>query len=151
MILVLMLAFGLQAPPDRGRVSDDGAQEKRTSKQSQRPALVSTRAVSDFFRWAGERKQHEIVDVWKKAVAVFPRGSAIEGYPDSVGDPASRRSLSARFMVSKQLERDGVKVEDVEAVTLFVGDDGQVQRDVVLVVSKVARTIVGVYQAWHGR
>ena len=54
-------------------------------------------------------------------------------------------------MVSKQLERGGGKVEDVEAVPLFLGDDGQIQRDVVLVVNKVTQTVVGVYQAWHGR
>ena len=151
MILVLILAVGLQAPPHSGPVADNAAQGKRPSKERQRSALVSARALSDFFGWARERKHYEVVDVWKKAVEVFPRASAIEGYPDSVGDPTSRRSLSARSMLSAQFERDGVKVDDVEAVTLFFGDDGLLSRDVVLVVSKVQRTIVGVYQAFHGR
>jgi hypothetical protein len=73
------------------------------------------------------------------------------GHPDSVGDPTSRRSVQALLMVSKQLERDGKKVDEVEAVTLFMGDDGFIQRDVVLVVSKVQRRVVGVYRAWYGR
>jgi hypothetical protein len=54
-------------------------------------------------------------------------------------------------MISKQLERDGEKVDEVDAVTLFSGDDGLIQRDVVLVVSKAQRTVVGVHQAWYGR
>jgi len=54
-------------------------------------------------------------------------------------------------MVSKQLERNGIKVEDVETVVLFFGDDGRIGRDVVLVVSKVTRKVIGVYQAFHGR
>jgi hypothetical protein len=112
---------------------------------------VSAEAVSDFFRWARQRDKHDVVDVWRKAVEVFPRASAIERYPDSVGDPTSRRSLQALFMVSTQLERDGEKVDEVEAVPLFTGDDGLVQRDVVLVVSRIQRRVVGVYQAWYGR
>jgi hypothetical protein len=82
---------------------------------------------------------NQVVYVLKRAVEVFPRGSAIERYPDSIRDPTSRRSLSARFMISKQLERDGIKVEYVETVVLFFGDDGRLQRDVVLVVIKVTR------------
>jgi hypothetical protein len=69
----------------------------------------------------------------------------------AVGDPTSRRSVRALFLVSKQLERDGEQVDEVEAVALFIGDDGLVQRDVVLVVRKVQRTVVGVFQAWYGR
>jgi hypothetical protein len=149
MIFAFLLAVGLQPPPDR--VFHDDAEGKRASTQSQQSARVSAKAVSDFFRWAREREKGEVRDVWKKAVEVFPRGSTIEGYPDSVGDPTSRRSLSARSMVSGQLKRDGVNVEEVEAVTLFIGDNGQVQCDVVLVVSKVTRRIIGVYQGWYGR
>jgi hypothetical protein len=50
-----------------------------------------------------------------------------------------------------ELKRDRVKVDQVEAVTLFSGDDGAVTRDVILVVSKANKNIVGVYQGWHGR
>jgi hypothetical protein len=150
--LMLILTVGLQPPPDNGRGFDDGAQGKRASKQNQPPTLVSARAVSDFFQWARERKWHEFADVSKKAVEVFPPASAIEGYPVSVGDPTSRRSLSARFIGWKQqLEGGGVKVEDLEAVTLFFGGDGQHNRDVVLVVSKDQRRVIGVYQIRYGR
>jgi hypothetical protein len=54
-------------------------------------------------------------------------------------------------MISPQLKRDRVKVDQVEAVTLFSGDDGAVTRDVILVVSKTNKNIVGVYQGWRGR
>jgi hypothetical protein len=96
---------------------------------------------------------NEVVEVWKRAVEVFPRGSAIEGYPDSIVDPTSKRLIRRPrdFNISKQLERDGIKVEDVETVLLFLGDDGLLQRDVVLVVSKLTRRVIGVYQSFHGR
>ena len=151
MIFAFLLTVGLQPPPDSGRVVHDDAPGARASKQSQQSPRVSVQAVSDFFRWARERDKGEVRDVWKKAVEVFRPGASIEGYPDSVGDPTSRRSLSARFMVSNQLEREWVKVEEVEAVTLFIGDNGQVQVDVVLVVSKVTHRIVAAYQGWYGR
>ena len=77
---------------------------------------LPTQTSTDFFQWARERNWHEFVDVWKKAVEVFPPASSIEGYTVSVGDLSTIRSLSARFIVWKQqLERDGAKVEDVES------------------------------------
>lgn len=112
---------------------------------------LPTQTSTDFFQWARERKWHEFVDVREKAIEVFPPASSIEGYTVSVGDPTTRRSLSARFIVWKQLERDGVKVEDVEAVTLFFGGDGQHNRDVVLVVRKDEQRVLGVYQIRYGR
>jgi hypothetical protein len=106
--------------------------------------------VSRLLQWARESKVH-IVDKWKKAVEVFPPGWAIDGYPGVVGDPTAKRSAQALFIVSSQLKRDGVKVDEVEAVTLFSGDDGLVTCDVILVVRKASKRIVAVYQGWHGR
>jgi hypothetical protein len=144
--LIIPLALALST----GTAAAAGQPSRASLGASQHRRVASAKDVRDFVEWSrqGERR---IVDVWKRAVEVFPRGWSIEGYPQSVGDPASKRSAQALHMVSAQLERDGIKPESVEAVTLFFGDDGVIQRDVVLVVRKAQRTIVGIYQAWHGR
>ena len=70
--------------------------------------------------------------------------ASAEGHPSRV---VSAKAVSTFF----RWARERLKTEDVEAVTLFVGGDGQHQRDVVLVVSMVKRTVVGVYQTRYGR
>jgi hypothetical protein len=152
MIHALIAALALVAAPADPTVLGGDAQKTPPPKKQERPsALVYATAVADYLRWVGERKRHEINDVWKKAVALFPRGAAIENYPDSVGDPSAKRSLWARKLIAEQLKRDGKKVDDVEAVLLFSGDNGLVQCEVILVVSKMQRRVVGVYQGWWGR
>jgi hypothetical protein len=112
--------------------------------------VVAVQEIAEFLRWAG-RSDISIVERGRRALEVFPKGWRIEGYPASVGDPTSKNSVIALRMVSRQLERDRVKVDEAEAVTLFSGDDGIITRDVILVVNRTGKTIVGVYQAWHGR
>lgn len=120
-------------------------------KQEQGPPTVSASAVADYLRWTSHRKKGEVKEVTEKAVALFPRGATIENYPDSVGDPTSKQSMRLSTFITTQLERDGIKVGDVETLSLFSGDNGLVQVEVILVVSKVSRRVAGVYQGWYGR
>jgi hypothetical protein len=56
-----------------------------------------------------------------------------------------------RISFAGQQGWDQTKVEDVEAILLFSGDSGLFQVEVILVVDKVQRKIVGVYKAEWGR
>ena len=112
---------------------------------------VSTQAVAEFLRGAAARKRHEIVDVWKEAVRVFPQGWGIENYPASMASLLPSQLPRPLILVRAQLQAEGVNPDDVEAVTLFKGDDGRLQRDVVLVLSKSDKRIVRVTQGFYGR
>jgi hypothetical protein len=112
---------------------------------------VSTQAVTEFFRGAAARKRQEIVDVWKEAVRVFPQGWGIENYPASMAPFLPSQLPRPLILVRAQLQAEGMNPDDVEAVTLFKGDDGRIQRDVVLVVSKSDKRVVRVTQGFYGR
>ena len=125
------------------------AQPPRT--QQQVPPAVSASAVADYRRWTREPKKNEVKEVTERAVALLRRGATIENYPRSVGNPTSMPSMRLRNLIKAQLERDGIEVGDVETLSLFSGDNGLAQVDVILVVSKAGRRVAGVYQGWSGR
>jgi len=131
----------------------DGHIQKAQSPQTQQqgPPEVSASAVADYLRWTGQRKKTEVKEVTERAVALFRRGATIENYPRSVGNPTSMPSMRLRNLIKAQLERDGIEVGDVETLSLFSGDNGLAQVDVILVVSKAGRRVAGVYQGWSGR
>jgi hypothetical protein len=119
------------------------------AEPSQEVARVSSDAVSHFFEWL--RSNTDVVKVWKEASRVFPRGFSIAGYPDTFQGRLPRQPNNAVKQIEPQLLKDNLKLEDLEGVTLFKGDNGIVQVDIILVLRKVDKRIVGVYQRWWGR
>ncbi len=82
---------------------------------------------------------------------MFPEGFSIDGYPDAFKSRLPRQPPNAVKLIEPQLVRDNLQVDDLEGVTLFEGDNGVVQVDVILVLRRVDKRIVGVYQRWWGR
>ncbi len=109
MLLALIAALVLNAAP--GGASAFRVVESATASQTER-GVVSARQVSDLLQWVRGSSAH-IVHKWEKAVEVFSKGWTVERYPVSVSDPTSRLSARGLYLISPQLERDGVKVSGV--------------------------------------
>ncbi len=128
MFLAFILAFGLHATPDRPGRLYRFVQAAEASQEARQPGRVSTKAVADFLLWARQKEKHDIVEVWRQAIEAFPQGWTIDGYPGSVGDPTSKYSVRALFIVSPQIEREGKKVEGMEAINRSGGCFGPPER-----------------------
>jgi hypothetical protein len=101
--------------------------------------------------WAARRNVGEWGIVEEEAKKVFPAGAMIESYPEVFDNLLPTQLPPPLRLVNWQLTKKGIDSESIEALSLFKGDNGLIQMDLVLVVKKGHGTVVGVFRGFYGR
>lgn len=118
---------------------------------NERAERVTKQAVSRFMTWAARRNVGEWGIVEEEVKKVFPTGATIENYPEVFDTLLPRQLPPPLSLVNWQLARKGIDTDSIEALSLFKGDNGLIQVDVVLVLTKGHGTVLGVFRGFYGR
>jgi hypothetical protein len=119
------------------------------SGSSQR--VVTAEAMTAFLQTLAQRKPNEYLDVLRDAQRRFPRGTVLESFPESVFEHLPKQQPRPLRLVKAQVEKDGLDTKDLKAVTIFKGDNGMVQVDIIVVLSRGRNAVAGCYGALWGR
>ena len=113
--------------------------------------VVRVGEIAAFLRTLPQRRPHEFGEVLRDAQQRFPRGAVLERFPESVSAHLPKQGPTPLMLVKFQVEKDGLDANDVKAVTLFKGDNGRLQVDIIVVLMRDTNVVAGVYSAFWGR
>ena len=113
--------------------------------------VVTVGAMAAFLRTLAQRRPHEFGEVLRDAQQRFPRGTVLERFPESVSAHLPKQGPIPLVLVKSQVEKDGLNTNDVKAVTIFKGDNGLLQVDIIVVLLRKSNVVAGVYSAFWGR
>jgi hypothetical protein len=113
--------------------------------------VVTAGAMTAFLQALARRKDNEYPDVLRETQQRFPRGTVLENFPESVSEQLPKQVPTPLMLVKSQVEKDGLDTKDVKAVTIFKGDNGIIQVDIIVVLLRDSNAVAGVYGAFWGR
>jgi hypothetical protein len=107
--------------------------------------------MAAFLQTLAKKRPHEFREVLRDAQQRFPRGTVLEGFPESVSTHLPKQAPMPLLLVKSQVEKDGLDTKDVKAVTIFKGDNGILQVDIIVVLVRASNVVAGVYGGFWGR
>ena len=113
--------------------------------------IVAVDAIREFLQTVARRKDNEYPAVLRDAEQRFPKGTVLEGFPESVSEQLPRQVPVPLRLVQSQVVRDGLDPNDLKAMTIFKGDNGIIQVAIIVVLARDSNIVAGVYGAFWGR
>jgi hypothetical protein len=107
--------------------------------------------MAAFLQTLAEKRPHEYREVLRDAQQRFPRGTVLESFPESVSEHLPKQGPVPLLLVKSQVKKDGLDTKDLKAVTIFKGDNGTLQVDVIVVLVRDSNVVAGVYGGFWGR
>jgi hypothetical protein len=107
--------------------------------------------MAAFLQTLAQKRPHEYREVLRDAQQRFPRGTVLESFPQSVSEHLPKQGPTPLLLVKSQVEKEGLDTKDLKAVTIFKGDNGIVQVDIIVVLVRDRNVVAGVYGGFWGR
>jgi hypothetical protein len=112
--------------------------------------IVAVDAIREFLQTVARRNSGEYPAVLRDAEQRFPKGTVLEGFPESVSEQLPRQAPVPMRLVQSQVERDGLDPNDLKAVTIFKGENHLLKVDIIVVLTR-DNAVAGVYGGPWGR